>query len=200
MLPSKKVSFLPKEVVLPISLYESIQGKYFVGYADNIEGSPNTNAWAGLINPCTSGVILYANVITVTNVTGEPFEAEFWFNAHFPGTPVTSDLVTPANTAIRPLPVPKVKIAQASNVPNIPPAGGTKVYSQEVFEESTIVFEENGKYIFPPGGSLIVYLNLIGSQTTGRVAFGWWEKPIAPPCDGEREEDNCSGEEEESDA
>jgi hypothetical protein len=186
LLQTDKTKVIPKEVVLPVSLYQSIRGKYFVGYADNVTASPDTNAWAGLINPADSGVLLFANVITVTNVTGQPFEAEFWFNAQFPGTPVRSDLVTPSNTAIKPLPVPKVEIVQASNVPNTPPTGGVKVYSQEVFEETTIVFEENGKYIFPPGGSLTVYLNLIGSPTVGRVAFGWWEKPLDKPCDGGR--------------
>jgi hypothetical protein len=184
MLQTDKTKVIPKEVVLPVSLYQSIQGRYFVGYAENVTASPETNAWAALSNPVGSGVLLFANVITVTNVTGPPFEAEFWFNAQFPGTPMRSDLVTPSNTAIKPLPVPKVEIFQASNVPNTPPTRGVKVYAQQVFEESTIVFEENGKYIFPPGGSLTVYLNLIGSLTTGRVAFGWWEKPLTKPCDG----------------
>jgi hypothetical protein len=184
MFQTDQTKVLPEKVVLPVSLYQSLQGRYFVGYAENVTASPETNAWAALSNPAGSGVLLYANVITVTNVTGPPFEAEFWFNAQFPGTPVRSDLVTPSNTAINPLPVPKVEILQASNVPNIPPTGGVKVFAQQVFEETTIVFEGNGKYIFPPGGSLTVYLNLIGSLTTGRVAFGWWEKPLAKPCDG----------------
>lgn len=184
MLRKDKIKVTPKKVILPVSLYQSIRGRYFVGYADNVIANPDTNAWAGLINPADSGVLFYANVITVTNVTGKPFETEFWFIAQFPGTPVCSELVTPANTAVKPLLVPKVKIVQASNVPNIPPTGGAKIYSQEVFEETTIVFEENGKYLFPPGGSLIVYLNLIGSPTVGRVAFGWWEEPIARPCIG----------------
>lgn len=200
MLLMGKTPTLPREVVVPVSLYQSMQGKYFVGYADNIEAIPGTNAWAGLFNPADSGVLLYANVITVTNVTGEPFSAEFWFNARFPGAPVYSELVTPANTAIKPLPVPEVEIIQASNVPNIPPTGGTKVYSQEVMEETTIVLEENGKYIFPPGGSLVVYLNLVPSNTVGRVAFGWGEEPIGHHCDGEREKDNFFNEEGEANA
>ncbi|HEX2954783.1 MAG TPA: hypothetical protein VHR47_12485 [Bacillota bacterium] len=31
---------IPQEVVLPISLYKSLQGKYFVGYADNVDAAP----------------------------------------------------------------------------------------------------------------------------------------------------------------
>ena len=173
---------LPQEVVLPVSLYQSLQGKYFVGYADNLTAAPEANAWAGLFNPEGSGALLFANVITITNVQGEPFAAEIWFNADFPGSPIRADLVTPANTAINPPPVPKVEILEASNVPIVPPSGGIKVYAQQVFAESTIVFEVNGKYIAPPGGSVAVYLNVIGSETVGRVAFGWWEEPLADAC------------------
>ncbi|HAW69716.1 MAG TPA: hypothetical protein DCX37_00855, partial [Firmicutes bacterium] len=61
----------------------------------------------------------------------------------------------------------------------VDPSVGTKIYSQLVAEESTVVFEENGKYIFPEGGSLVVRLNEIASETIGRVAFGWWEEPCS---------------------
>lgn len=169
--------FLPQEVTIPVSLYKSLQGRYFVGYADNLEAGPGTNAWAGLFNPVGSGVILHVNVITVTNVVGVPFSAEFWLNAQFPGVPFRSPLYTPANTAIRPLPEPRVEILQASDVLPVPPLGGVKIYTQPVYEESTVVFEEDGKYILPEGGSFVVYLNLLGSPTTGRVACGWWEDP-----------------------
>lgn len=121
---------LPAEVVLPVSLYQSLQGKYFVGYADNLTAAPEVNARSGLFNPEGSGALLFANVITVTNVQGEPFAAEIWFNARFPGNPTSSDLVTPANTAIIPPPAPKVEIPLASDVPIVPPSGGTLVYSQ----------------------------------------------------------------------
>lgn len=177
MLSDRTTLHLPRRVILPIPLYKSLQGKYFVGYADEISAGPGETAWAGLLNPAGSGVTLFANVVTITNVEGEPFSAEFWFNASFPGTPFRSELFTPANTAFRPLPQPKVQILQASNVPPLPPSGGVKIYSQLVFEESTVVLEENGKYIFPEGGSLIVYLNQPESQTIARVALGWWEEP-----------------------
>jgi hypothetical protein len=170
---------LPEFAVLPVALYKSLQGKYFVGYADNLTANPGKNAWAGLFNPVGSGVILYVNVITVTNVMGIPFAGEFWFNALFPGTPVRSELVTPSNTAIRPLPEPKVAILELSEASPVDPSVGTKIYSQLVAEESTVVFEENGKYIFPEGGSLVVRLNEIASETIGRVAFGWWEEPCS---------------------
>mgnify|MGYP000896863730 CR=1 FL=1 len=168
---------LPEFAVLPVALYKSLQGKYFVGYADSLTAAPGRNAWAGLFNPVGSGVILFVNVITVTNVMGVPFAGEFWFNALFPGTPVRSELYTPSNTTIRPLPAPKVSILELSEASPIDPSAGTKIYSQLVDEESTVVFEENGKYIFPEGGSLIVRLNEIESETIGRVAFGWWEEP-----------------------
>ena len=47
--------------------------------------------------------------------------------------------------------------------------------------EVTIATDEEGKLIFPPGGSFIIALSHSGStdQTfEGRVAFGWAEEKI----------------------
>ncbi|HEX2954784.1 MAG TPA: DUF6143 family protein [Bacillota bacterium] len=126
--------------------------------------------------------MLHVNVITVTKVIGKPFNAEFWLGAQFIGAPMQSDLWSPANTALVPPPVPAVKILLAANVPPIPPTGGVMIYSQLMYEEATIVYETDGRYLIPPGGSMVAYLNLIASQTTGRVAFGWWEEPLTELC------------------
>ena len=66
--------------------------------------------WAGLVNPSNSCVNLYVYVWTVTNFGLYPLSAEIWFNTITPEDTVTSDYITPANTAICPLPRPKVKI------------------------------------------------------------------------------------------
>lgn len=50
---------LLKTVSIPIELYESILGQYFIGYADNLVFGQNTSAWARLYNPVNSGVILH---------------------------------------------------------------------------------------------------------------------------------------------
>jgi hypothetical protein len=87
---------------MPYPLYLSLQGKYFVGYADEMEFGNGTIALAGLVNPSSSGVNLHVYVWTVTNIGQLPLQAEIWFNTDPPGNPVRSELVTPANTAICP--------------------------------------------------------------------------------------------------
>jgi len=165
---------------MPYALYLSLQGKYFVGYADDLSFSNDGLAWAGLINPNNSGVNLHVYVWTVTNIGEQPLLAEVWFNTSPPGVPTESELVTPANTAIKPLPTPRVKLLEASNVMGSP-VGGQRVFLQRVTPEVTIVSEDEGKFIFPPGGSFIITIrneeisNEIGA---GRIAFGWYEEPI----------------------
>ena len=61
----------------------------------------------------------------------------------------------PINLALCPLPSPRVKLQYATN--------------------------EEGKFIFPPGGSFLIFLSnpeTPTSSASGRVAFGWWEEPI----------------------
>lgn len=44
---------------------------------------------------------------------------------------------------------------------------------------STIVGEEDGKYIFSPGGSFVLFLEKTSSGlATARIAFGWWEEKL----------------------
>ncbi len=175
---------LPKEVDVPIELYKSLRGQYFIGYADNLTFGNGTSAWARLYNPCRSKIDLFVNVWTVTDVSEAPYRVQFWFNADPPGEPTDSTLVTPSNTAICPLPQPRVKLQYASNVVG-EPEGGIKAFVRRAQPETTLVESENGKLIFPPGGSLLVFLSTPETPTTaasGRVAFGWWEEAIYETC------------------
>jgi hypothetical protein len=169
-----------KAVNIPIELYESMKGVYFIGYADNLTFGKNTSAWARLYNPYRSGVNLHVNVWTVTDISASPFRAQFWFNATPPGTPSLSTLVTPSNTAIYPLPKPKIRLQQASDVTG-EPVGGVKAFVRRGVPETTLVETENGKLIFPPGGSFLVFLSTPENPDAiagGRIAFGWWEEKI----------------------
>ena len=171
---------IPKCVNIPLELYESTLGKYFIGYADNLKFGNGTSTWARLYNPPFSGVILHVNVWTVTDISNYPFRAQFWFNADPPGNPIDSDNVTTTNLAIRPLPQPKVKMQLASNVYG-EPTGGIKAFVRRGEPGTTVVETENGKLIFPPGGSFLVFMSLDGAQTAsaeGRIAFGWYEEKI----------------------
>lgn len=173
-----------KTVDVPIELYKSLQGKYFVGYADNLTFGNGKSAWGALYNPKCSGVNLHVNVWTVADISEAPFRAQFWFNSNPPGTPAISDLVTPANLTIKPLPEPKIRIESASDVTG-EPCGGVKAFVRRGQPGTTLVENENGKFIFPPGGSFLIYLSLPEDpdvSASGRLAFGWWEEPINQPC------------------
>ncbi len=172
---------ITKSVAIPVELYESTIGKYFIGYADNLLFGEGTSAWARLYNPPYSGVNLHVNVWTVTDISEYPFRAQFWFNAAPPGIPVESDLVTTSNTAFRPVPRPKIKLQMSSKVTG-DPVGGIKAFVRRGEPENTLVESENGKLIFPPGGSFLVFMSLAENPTAsaaGRIAFGWWEERIS---------------------
>ena len=167
---------------IPLNLAKSLEGKYFVGYADNLTFGQGTSAWARLFNPCHSGVNLHVTVWTVSDVSESPFRAQFWFNAEPPGEPQISPLVTPANLTLCPLPYPKVQIQYASNVTG-EPTGGVKAFARRGQPETTLVDDEQGKFIFPPGGSFLIFLSNPESPQTaasGKIAFGWYEEPIIP--------------------
>jgi hypothetical protein len=166
-------------VNIPIELYESWEGRYFIGYADNLTLGNGRSAWARLYNPPNSGVTLFVNVWTVTEISPAPYRAQFWFNATPPNPPpYATALVTPTNTALRPPPKPRVRLQQASDVDGAP-SGGVKAFVRRGEAGTTAVDTENGKLIFPPGGNFLVFLSLEGDASVpaeGRIAFGWWEE------------------------
>lgn len=167
-------SRIPKVVSIPNPLYKSQKGKYFVGQTQTLTFGPGTNAWGGLVNPKNSGVNLFVNVYTITNFSGYPFPSKVYFNTFPPGHPLTSRLVSPSNTTR--VSIPKVKIQFVRSTTGNP-TGGTNVFLREVSPRTTLVSEEDGKFIIPPGGSFILFL---GGHPSGivkaRLAFGWWEE------------------------
>ncbi len=173
------LSRLPYQVsIMPNSLYHSLQGQYFVGYADNMTFGSNENAWAALVNPVHSGVNLFVNVWTVTDLYEPPIRMQIWLNSKLPGNCSVSSLVTASNTAVNPLPKPRVMLLQASNIAGTP-EGGSKAFVRRTLPGETIVSEEEGKFIIPPGGNFAIYLsNTEGEDkpASTRVAFGWWEE------------------------
>ncbi|TGE31767.1 DUF6143 family protein [Desulfosporosinus sp. Sb-LF] len=169
---------LPEVVSVPNPLYKSLQGKYFVGQTEQLTFSNTTNAWGALINPNGSGVNLFANVFTITNLSDKPFLVKIWFNTNLPGTGSVSSEVSPANTALIPPPVPKVQIQFNQNVNGIP-VGGVNVFDRIVPSGATLVSEEDGKFIFPQGGNWSLFLTSPGPvavSLSAIVAFGWYEE------------------------
>lgn len=163
-------------VSISVPLYESIQGNYFVGQTCPLMARDGSYAWAGLVNPRESCSDLYVNVFTVSNFSDDYLTVEIWLNVDFPHKASVSHKVSPTNTAINPLPENNVDIKFIDSTTKIPEEG-INVYERIVPPKTTLVGEEDGKFIIPPCGN---YTLIIKSSSTNLdkviVAFGWWEK------------------------
>lgn len=168
-----------KEVVsIPVSLSKSIQGKYFVGQTKHLFVCDKEIAWAGLVNPCNSGVILFANVFTISNFSDDYLTAEIWLNTDFPENANISHMLSPANTALCPLPKNEAEIKFVKST-TVFPRDGVNIYKRIVPPNTTLVSEEDGKFIEPPGGNYTIVIKSSSSIFDKIiVAFGWWEQSI----------------------
>lgn len=179
MSKSNKEPFI-KSVNIPNPLYQSLQGRYFVGQTETIRLGKGKNAWGGLINPWKSDVDLFVNAFTITNHSDQPIVAEIWFNPFPLGNPIISDMVTPANTTSCPSSKPKVKIAFDEFISGYFKKG-TNAFKRIVPPKSTLTSDEDGKFIFPPGGSFIILLISpnVNEISKVEIAFGWFEKNVS---------------------
>ncbi|UZM97806.1 DUF6143 family protein [Lysinibacillus sp. MHQ-1] len=66
--------------------------------------------------------------------------------------------MTPSNTAISPLPKPEVNIKFAELVNGLP-KNGINAFKRIVPPQSTLVSDEDGKYIFPSGESFVIFFS-----------------------------------------
>lgn len=168
----------PEMVNIPISLSKSIKGKYFVGQTDPLFVCNKNIAWAGLVNPCNSGVILFANIFTISNFSKDYLTAEIWLNADFPEDANISYTISPSNTALCPLPHNEVDIKFLSPTP-VFPSNGVNIYKRIIPPNTTLVSEEDGKFIEPPGGNYTIVVKSSSSELDKIIiAFGWWEQSI----------------------
>ncbi|MBC6972607.1 hypothetical protein H9I32_09425 [Bacillus sp. Xin] len=173
----KKDQFI-KTVNIPNPLFQSLQGRYFVGQTETIHLGEGKNAWGGLVNPCHSNVNLFVNAFTITNHSDQPFTAEIWFNPILPGKIMISDKIAPANTTLSPLPKPKIEIEFAELVEGFPKKG-VNVFNRIVPPQSTLTSDEDGKFIFSCGESFIIFLVSPDNEIIeSEIAFGWFEKTI----------------------
>jgi hypothetical protein len=178
--PQQLQPHLPIIASIPIDLYESEQGKFFTGEAEGLDFGGGTSAWAGLFNPPDSGVNLFVWAFGITDVVNTAYRIQIWFNASFPGVPQVSNFVSPTNTAIRPLPVSKVKLEYATRVSG-DPTGGIKAFVRRGEPGVTIFSIEDGKFIFPPGGSFVIFLSnpeIPEIAASGKISYQWWEEHI----------------------
>lgn len=165
---------------MPYDLYLSLQGNYFLGSTEELSFGNGRNAWAGLFNPCNSGVNLHVYFWEVSNTGDSPIRAQIWFNSGPPGRATRVASVTPANTALCQPPRANIKFLQASNVIG-DPEGGVKAFVRRAPEKTTISDVEVGKFIMPPGGSFVISLGTPEAPNEpgyATVSFSWFEVKI----------------------
>lgn len=165
---------------LPYELYVSLEGKYFVGYTTELTFGKGKSSWAGLFNPTHSGVNLYVYIWQVANTGVSPIRTQIWFNSNPPGCPTRVTTITNSNTAIYPTPYPKIKLLQAVNVIE-DPENGVKAFVRRAQAGITVGDVEDGKFIFPPGGSFMIFLSnpeTPDQTASATVNFAWFEEKI----------------------
>lgn len=86
-----------------------------------------------------------------------------------------STRVTSSNL-IDPVSIPKAEIRYISET--IEDSTGIRAYTRRVPQESTVLSEEDGKFIIPPGKAIGFYLHNTTASGICRVALGWYEEPI----------------------
>lgn len=170
---------IPFNVIsLPVSLSKSMQGNYFLGQTDMLILGEGNSAWGGLINPSDSGVNLFVNVTTISNFSDLSFKAEAWFNPKSMGKGVISTNVTASNTTLYPMPNPKVQLEYVQST-TLSPKEGVNPFCRIVSANQTLVSEDQGKFIIPPGGSYIIFLSIPEFKLVkAQISFGWWEEKI----------------------
>lgn len=169
---------MEKVVSIPNSFYKAVKGKYFLGQTDLLLLGGEKEAWGGLVNPNRSEVIMFVNVMTVSNFTDMPFTAQIWHNSSVPEGSQLSDLVAPANSALKRPIRNEVEIRFLSSEGRIT-MDGINVFDRVVPPYSTVVKEDDGRFIFGEEGTYSVLLTAPDtSLISARLAFGWWEEKI----------------------
>jgi len=167
---------LPKVVTIANSLDKSLKGTYFVGQTPTLTLNNNI-AYGALFNPPNSRVDLFVNVFTITNFSNIPLIGEIWINSTPPPPWNESALVTTTNTELSPTPISKVKLIYRMN--SAPITNGVNAFDRVIPGLTTIVAEEDGKYIVPSNKFFIISLTPTApGPVNAAIAFGYWTKSI----------------------
>ena len=166
---------LQQVVDIPNPLFQSLQGKYFIGQTPTLFVSNSSNAWAALSNPPNSYKNLFFNVFTISNFSSNVISAELWLNTNLAGDSAASSSISPANTAFTPKPDHKIQLLYVQSTGETP-SGGVNIFDRIVPPYATLASEEDGKIIIPPGGNVLLFLKSSCHETINAiVAYGWWE-------------------------
>ncbi|MCM3125219.1 MULTISPECIES: DUF6143 family protein [unclassified Mesobacillus] len=155
----------------------SRRGKYFIGKTGLLNFGGGYYAWGGIVNPADSGVNVYIDIFTITNLSNQNFISEIWLNAVPPRNAAVSSHVTPTNQAISPSPHPKAILKYAGYSAE-PMAKGVNIFDRIVAQNSTLVSDShNGSIIIGPGDSFSILLRPPGYQyISGTIVLTWWEE------------------------
>lgn len=163
---------LTRVVTIANSLDKSLQGTYFVGQTPTLT-LDNDIAYGALFNPPNSEVNLFVNVFTITNFSDIPLIAKVFINSIPPKPWCKSPLVTTTNTDIYPEPISPIKLIYREDSPSI--TTGVNAFDRVVPGKTTVVAEEDGKYIVEPNKYFTISLIPMASGTVNvALAFGWW--------------------------
>jgi hypothetical protein len=161
----------------PMDYRLSLIRRYFLGQTPAMIISSGNRSWGELYNPENSGVNLYVNVWTTSNLGAKNYTAEIYFGGVVQDV-LDSELIACTHVC----PVGGVNniglIRYRSNVTGLEVSGGINAFTRRVPEQTTIISVENGKYIIRPGERFGLLLRDTTASGDVRVAFGWWEVPI----------------------
>jgi len=161
----------------------SLEKKYFLGQSEDLNFGGLQIAYCSLTNPVESGVNIFLNVWTVTNFlaragAGErPFRIEFIFDIEDIENYTISQNIACTNR-IEPCGEEKAIIRYKDELGiNVNELGGIRGFTRQTRDYTTIISNEDGKYIVPPSKSLGIVMHDT-DEGLSRVAFGWYEEEI----------------------
>ncbi|NDI33590.1 DUF6143 family protein [Chengkuizengella sediminis] len=162
-----------KQVVNIINpAFQSSKGKFFGGTTKVLTFGGNTNAWARLFNPSSSKVNLFVDFFTLTNLSKNPYSANFFISSKPPGMIFNSRNVGVANTNFNTTPQGKVQFN-----PSVKgrPRGGVNFSDRRVPGNETVTSGQiGGKVILSPGKSLLFFLTS-RNIVKAKIGFAWFE-------------------------
>ncbi|BCN29603.1 DUF6143 family protein [Anaeromicropila herbilytica] len=162
-----------KVVTIDNPIYQSFQGRYFLGQSELITFGHDTYAFGSLYNPIHSGVNLFISVSTITNTSKIAFKSRPYMNARIPSGGSIVENITPANLVTIPQPVSKIKFITGQF--KEPIQGGVKAYTRMIPAESTLANEKDGKFVIPPGSNfMLVLVPPTDTDIQADIAYGFW--------------------------
>lgn len=159
--------------------FQSQLGMLYIGQTRAMYFGNNLDAWAGIVNPKTSGVNLYINQYIITNISNEKIQVNTWFNAKIPENAALSSSVTPANQK-KVLGCKEKGQIQFADQISEPMTGEVNVLGRIIQpNESFFTDTLDGAIILGPGKSFSMSLHCLCKKSIiAIIVFTWWEEEI----------------------